>query len=478
MNLISYLLIAVVSSCLISCTAPAKREEAGRTIAGTVTYRTRIALPANAEIVVEASDADGKVLAEKTMPTQGRQPPFPYTLQIPPDVGATLRAGIHVGGQPKWASDPIEIAAGSGPDDGLEIVVKPFRPMGFASRLRCGETDVTLGAVGPNAALEVGGERFELAPVQSAAGKRFAAKDDPETFFQPKDGHSQLSIRGKMLPECSDVKTPPGNSAADPEASGSDGARRANNERVDAEQAGMVGIGDLPASYEGELSCPGCEGIRYRLNLLVGHRYALRTTYEGTGYQADTTGNWRFLADGMELLLAAGSGGGQHLFAVEEGATLRWLDKRMESASLLKRDAAFQAIEPHTVQPTDGLENVRWKITELEGAPVVGKPRQPVPSLTLNSLDHSVNGHSGCNLMTGYYLLDNTRLEFGKIATTRRACMPGMEIEQRFLAVLERVKAWRLNGLKLDLLDANGKPVARFEKEAPKPILYHRRKTN
>ena len=477
MNII-YLLIATLCSFLISCAAPARLDEASRTIAGTVTYRSRIALPADAEIVVEARDSAGKLLAEKTMPTQGRQPPFPYALQIHPNVGATLRAGIHVGGQARWASDPMEIAAGSGPDDGLEIVVKPFRPMGFASRLRCGETDVILGAVGPNAVLEVGGERFELAPVQSAAGKRFEAKGDPETFLQTNGGQSLVSIKGKTLRECSDVETPPESGASDPKTSGSGVTRGANNERVDAEQAGMAHIGDLPASYEGELSCPGCEGIRYRLNLLTGYRYILRATYEGTGYQADTSGDWRFLADGMELALAADGARGHHLFAVEEGVTLRWLDKRMESASPLKRRSAYQAIEPRAAQATDGLEDALWKLNRLNDAPLALKPKQPVPHLTLNSLDHNVNGHSGCNLLTGHYRLDDTRLEFGKMATTRRACMPGMEIEQRFLAALERVKAWRLDGLKLELLDANGKPIARFEKEMPKPSPRYHRKPN
>ncbi|MGR8932049.1 MAG: YbaY family lipoprotein, partial [Gammaproteobacteria bacterium] len=302
MKFVHILLIAAVASCLISCAAPARLDEAGRTIAGTVTYRARIALPSGSEVVVEARDGNGKVLAEKTLPTQGRQPPFQYTLQIPADVTATLRAGIRVGGQPRWASEPIEIAAGSEPNDGIEIVVQPVRPVGFASRLRCGETDVTLGAEGQNAVLEVGGERFELAPVQSASGRRYQASGDPQTFVQLEGSRSQVSIRGKMLPECSDLKTPPENGTAIPDTYGSSGARRATDERVDDEQAGMAGIGDLPSSYEGELSCQGCEAIRYQLNLLPDHRYVLRASYRGTGHQSDSSGIWRFLADGTELL--------------------------------------------------------------------------------------------------------------------------------------------------------------------------------
>jgi hypothetical protein len=38
-----------------------------------------------------------------------------------------------------------------------------------------------------------------------------------------------------------------------------------------------------------------------------------------------------------------------------------------------------------------------------------------------------------------------------------------MDIQRAFLEALERVKTWRLDGRHLELLDVDGKPVARFQ---------------
>jgi uncharacterized lipoprotein YbaY len=169
MRKFTFLLIAVMSSWLILYAMPSRAGDMC-ILEGTVTYHARIALPADAYAIVEARGKDGKVITETKIPTQGRQPPLLYTLRIPAGVEVTLRAGIYVAGQPRWASEPIEVAAGSGPEAAIEIVVKPFQSTGFASQLRCGETVVMIGAVGQNAVLEVAGERFELAPIRSASG--------------------------------------------------------------------------------------------------------------------------------------------------------------------------------------------------------------------------------------------------------------------------------------------------------------------
>jgi hypothetical protein len=91
----------------------------------------------------------------------------------------------------------------------------------------------------------------------------------------------------------------------------------------------------------------------------------------------------------MELLLAS-ENSDHHLFAIEEAAILRWLDRGMESASILRRAAAFQPIEPRAIQTMTGLEDTHWKLTHLGDVPVALKARQAVPNLILKSLDHSV----------------------------------------------------------------------------------------
>lgn len=114
------------------------------------------------------------------------------------------------------------------------------------------------------------------------------------------------------------------------------------------------------------------------------------------------------------------------------------------------------------------LEDTYWKLTHLGDAPVILKERQPEPHLVLRGQDRRVGGNAGCNRMIGQYTLAGDTLEFGKIAATRMACLAGMDIEQKFLATLNRVKRWRLDGRHLELLDADGQRVARFEAGAPR----------
>ncbi|MDL5052888.1 YbaY family lipoprotein [Oscillatoria laete-virens NRMC-F 0139] len=84
-------------------------------ISGTVTYQPRIALPDNAEILIELEDvsrmdAPSIVIASQRIFTQGRQVPIPYSLSYDTasitDMGSyNVRARIFVDGVLMWISD-------------------------------------------------------------------------------------------------------------------------------------------------------------------------------------------------------------------------------------------------------------------------------------------------------------------------------------------------------------------------------------
>lgn len=79
-----------------------------------------------------------------------------------------------------------------------------------------------------------------------------------------------------------------------------------------------------------------------------------------------------------------------------------------------------------------------------------------------------MNGSGGCNKFTGGYAIDGDRLTLSQIGATMMACIDGMETEAAFLKALGRVSAWRVSawrvtGQHLDLSDAAGVAVARFE---------------
>jgi heat shock protein HslJ len=112
---------------------------------------------------------------------------------------------------------------------------------------------------------------------------------------------------------------------------------------------------------------------------------------------------------------------------------------------------------------TEPLENTYWKLTLLGDAPVTAAYRRPEPHLIINSVNRSVGGHAGCNRFTGSYDLKGDRLHLGRLVATLMACAEGMETERAFLDALGRVNRWRIAGQQLELLDAAGNVVARFE---------------
>jgi heat shock protein HslJ len=98
------------------------------------------------------------------------------------------------------------------------------------------------------------------------------------------------------------------------------------------------------------------------------------------------------------------------------------------------------------------LENVEWKLTELDGAPLAATQR-PAPTLKLSSKERQASGFAGCNRFTGGYELVGEQLRFNALATTRMAC-PDPTPEAALLKALDQTASWRVAGRTLELSDA------------------------
>lgn len=107
---------------------------AATSVMGTVTYRERIALPANAVVQVSLqdisrADAPAVVLGEQTIETGGRQVPIPFA--IPYDAATiderftySVRARITVDGQLMFTSTTANLVITRGIPTNVEIVVQ------------------------------------------------------------------------------------------------------------------------------------------------------------------------------------------------------------------------------------------------------------------------------------------------------------------------------------------------------------------
>ena len=158
--------------------------------------------------------------------------------------------------------------------------------------------------------------------------------------------------------------------------------------------------------------------------------------------------------------------GGTQLFASQAYPVLTQKNGT-EVQILLRRTAPPRAGTPQ-LPDEDGpgpvtLEKTWWKLTQVGNTPVVTAQGQEEPHLILDPKGMHVTGSGGCNRMTGRYELNGERLTFGPIAGTLMACPSGMETEKAFHQAIARVQLWKIEGQRLNLLDAAGAVVARFE---------------
>jgi heat shock protein HslJ len=126
---------------LCAAIAPAGRsfadgEETSVSVTGELFYMQRIALPDDAEAIVElrAIDArDGESApGEQRIRLQGRQVPVRFGFEVPlsrldPALGYAVRGAIRVGGETQWLTDPVEVDPFSGAIDVGEVLLRPYQ---------------------------------------------------------------------------------------------------------------------------------------------------------------------------------------------------------------------------------------------------------------------------------------------------------------------------------------------------------------
>lgn len=109
-----------------------------------------------------------------------------------------------------------------------------------------------------------------------------------------------------------------------------------------------------------------------------------------------------------------------------------------------------------------GITGVEWRLVRLNGAPV-STPSDRRPTLFLDGTARRVTGSAGCNRYGGRFSLKGSSLTFSNLATTRKRCPEGMELEEAFLKALARAKTHNARGGRLSLSDGRDE-VAVFER--------------
>jgi uncharacterized lipoprotein YbaY len=225
----TYRRVGTVAACLCALALCACATDSGTTrvaaapdpartlaISGALSYRARIALPADARAVVEmraGTGEDGQVVAEQRIDLAGRQVPIPFALaveraRLADGAAYRVRGAVFVGARAVWVTEPVAVDA-KAPVVDLGIVwMQAAQPTGaFATTWRCGGQDVTLDYTESFTQLIVRTERFRMRSVPTAgAGMRFEAMSDPTTSLAYEGGSARLTVRGNAYPACTEVR--------------------------------------------------------------------------------------------------------------------------------------------------------------------------------------------------------------------------------------------------------------------------------
>lgn len=109
------------------------------------------------------------------------------------------------------------------------------------------------------------------------------------------------------------------------------------------------------------------------------------------------------------------------------------------------------------------LERTYWRLTRLGDASVSPGSMQWEPHLILHPDSRRISGSDGCNRLRGRYELDEGHLAFSEMATTSMSCPDEAEPQRDLPNVLKRVSTVRLIRQHIEMFDADGKFLARFE---------------
>jgi uncharacterized lipoprotein YbaY/heat shock protein HslJ len=136
---------------------------------------------------------------------------------------------------------------------------------------------------------------------------------------------------------------------------------------------------------------------------------------------------------------------------------------RPQRVLVVDRFIALGAGTCETPPATSSLQDTYWKLQQLRGQPVTVSEQAREPHLVLSSASARVTGSTGCNRLAGNYALDGDALSFSRSAGTMRACLEGMAQERDFLDALAATRKWRIDAGRLELVDAQGELLARFQ---------------
>lgn len=102
------------------------------------------------------------------------------------------------------------------------------------------------------------------------------------------------------------------------------------------------------------------------------------------------------------------------------------------------------------------LENTHWRLSEMNGMPVITPADAKEVHMVLTSAngEKRITGFAGCNGLGGNYTTDGAKIKF-TVITTKMYCQDRMDIENFLTKTLDSANAYLIKGETLELYDGD-----------------------
>lgn len=229
---------------------------------------------------------------------------------------------------------------------------------------------------------------------------------------------------------------------------------------------------DYHGIYEGTLPCASCEGIETRLSLYPGQQYRLETVYKGRSEEVfvdEGRFSWNEAGNTITLEGVDAEERVNQYFVAEN----RLIKLDFEGDPITGELAeAYELDKKSDVRSSRNVplpHEQRYVPTALSGQEIqLPENAERQPDLYFNTEAGRLYGSAGCNRYSaGYEAPGDGELSISPIAATKMMC-EHMELEERYLDVLQQVKAYEYDPQiqQFLLLDEEGIIIARFRHES------------
>lgn len=181
--------------------APAQAEETRR-LSGQIMVVERMALPDDAMLIIDVTDAQDTPMTAVRRLTDGAQSPFDFDIEVPRDRDLVLRVGLRALEDAMWLSEPLAIAADDEDRDlgALRAIRIPL--MGYAALLNCTGQLFEIGFMPDEVRLRFNEQLISMTRQISASGEAFVAPDNPASSIHLKGADALVRIDGAELAQC------------------------------------------------------------------------------------------------------------------------------------------------------------------------------------------------------------------------------------------------------------------------------------